>query len=215
MSLTFDTGKKLLKEIVGGTGFHNYGVTTYLALCYDQPYYEAKAGTYNVNEPTALGYSRVQLPSDYFGNEIILPGGGTKPNPYSEETKERDIVTEYKVTIENTKEIHFQEAQEPWGTVKYFAIMPSATYSAGESPLYIGTLLNYVINPNVTASNFAELVAEGLYVKDAAEYTGYRKLTDLDTYSSSETYYDLADGLEILGGTVPLIRAGYLKISVK
>ena len=77
MSLTFDTGKKLLKEIVGGTGFHNYGVTTYLALCYDQPYYEAKAGTYNVNEPTALGYSRVQLPSDYFGNEIILPGGGT------------------------------------------------------------------------------------------------------------------------------------------
>jgi hypothetical protein len=56
------------------------------------------------------------------------------------------------------------------------------------------------------------MVALGIYTYANSTYT---KITSEDTYDSTKTYYTRADGVVITAGTVPLIRAGFLKISVQ
>lgn len=135
MSLTLEQGKKMLRQIVGGTGYSSNFQTRYLGLSSTKPTNEPSTpgGTnYNVTEPsrTETSYRRVQLQSGnqnlYFHNEAT---GAVDP-----ETEE------YVITIKNDTEIHFPECtdEEGWGNYKYFVLFENDTSTV---PVYFGKLI--------------------------------------------------------------------------
>lgn len=221
MALTKATAQKLLRQIVGGSGFSTQQAT-WLGLSTTQPM-PTETGTlpdgsgrtfsnYNINEPTTItiggkttstSYARVELGTQYFANE----------------GKESEDLNDYKVTIENTKEIHFPEALTDWTTettkIKYFFIATSKP-TAEKNIIYVGELADYVLatSKSITVdetyynAHFAELYT---YDADKVEYTQCKA----GGYSASTNYYVKGDGIMITANTVPLIRTKYLKISVK
>ena len=197
MALTINTAKSLLRQIVGGSGFSSS--TSWLALSSTKPDPSGtsggEAGSYNITEPAAgTSYNRVQL-NGYFNAE----GTGALVD---------DV---YTVSIKNTAEIHFPEALQNWGTYKYFAIFDT---EKGSTPKYVGELLKFTQDTEVTAENYAAKVAAGLYYFDNTE-ADYIKITD-EPYDAGTRYYFKDDsGITIEEGTVPLVRKGYLKISVQ
>lgn len=200
MSLTLETGKKLLRQIVGGYGsFSGGNLTPYLALSSTKPYHEpSETGSYNVTEPSTAttSYKRVALGVGYFGADAT---GKTDPE-----------TGKYVITIANDQEIHFPEALQDWGSFSYFAIFADKN---GTAPIYVGELDSYT-EVEVTAETFDELVRSGLYIKTDTE-TGiiYVKVEAGDTFDPEAIYAEKK--LTVKGGTVPLVRSGYLKISVE
>lgn len=122
-------------------------------------------------------------------------------------------VIDYEIVISNDNEIHFNEALQNWGTMKYFAIFSTST---SPEPLYFGELIyeEYTALPagTVTADNYAQYVSEGLYISPSEGV--YTKITT-ELFDASATYYIHHDGVEIKNGTVPLVRKNQLRISVK
>ena len=122
MGYTQDMASKNLKYIVGEYAFSG-SVIRYMALSSTKP--NVTGG--NVTEPSAASYARTLLGAtgsngfqaiNHFGEPVATDDGeGMK--------------------IANTSEIHFNEALEDWGELKYFAIYDSAT---GGTPIYIGEL---------------------------------------------------------------------------
>lgn len=199
MSLTLETGKKLLRQIVGGSGSWSGTLTPYLALSSTEPYHapDPETGSYNVTEPVAgTSYARVALGNQYFGTQAT---GKTDPE-----------TGKYVITIANDQEIHFPEALQDWGEFTHFAIFESRQ---GTAPIYVGELDSYT-EVEVTAQTFDELVQSGLYIKTDTE-TGivYVKVEVGDTFDPEAIYAEKK--LTVKGGTVPLVRSGYLKISVE
>ena len=196
MALTYNTGKYLLREIVGGTGFHNQNVTTYLALSTTKPVV-AKSGVTGVTEPDPASYSRIKLGADNF-------------------TTEPSISEEGVISIANTGEMHFHEVTEEggWGEIKYFAIYDSSAKGAGNC-IYVGELNSYTL-VTVTAETFDEL-KDLLYVRTgegtSADPYVYTKVQEEDNFDASANYCEKK--LVVEKGTVPLVRPGYLVISVK
>ena len=200
MSLTLPNARKLLRQIVGnGQGFYTTVATRYLALSSTEPVPNPSTDSYanyNITEPSEASYARAAI-SPSFTEEA------------TSEVVEQAIV--YSIT--NTSEIHFQEALEPWNggnAINYFAIFENSNKGTG-TPVYVGNLYSYSV-ATVTAENFDAMVVLGIYTYANSTYT---KVTSEDTYDSTKTYYTRADGVVITAGTVPLIRAGFLKISVQ
>jgi len=200
MGLTLVTGKKLLRQIVGGNGsFSGGNLTPYLALSSEKPLHapDPVSGTYNVVEPGAgTSYARVQLGAGYFGTD---PAGHTDPETGN-----------YVISITNDTEIHFPEALQDWGApLKYFAIFETKN---GTIPTYVGELDSYTRAEDVVDVATFEEAKDELYVLD--EETGkYVKVEAADTYDVEATY--ARKELVVKQGTVPLVRAGYLTISVE
>jgi len=194
MALTINTAKLLLKQIVGGQGFSSS--TSWLALSSTKPDPSGSgAQGYNITEPSAsTSYNRVQL-NGYF----------------TDEPTDELIDDVYTVSIKNSTEIHFPEALQDWGVYKYFAIYESKTSG---TPKYVGELLKFTQDTEVTAENYAAKVAAGLYYFDASE-GDYVKITTEEYNPQTKYYYKDDTGIDILEGTVPLVRKGYLKISVQ
>lgn len=197
MALTINTAKSLLRQIVGGAGFTSSN--SWLALSSTKPdpsgTSSGSAGNYNITEPAIeTSYNRVQL-NGCFNSDAT---GATVDGIYT-------------VSIKNNIEIHFPEALQNWGTYKYFAIFDSADST---TPKYVGELLKFTKDTEVTSENYANKVATGLYYFDT-EAADYVKIT-VEVYDESKTYYFKdASGITIEEGTVPLVRKGYLKISVQ
>ncbi len=190
---TYDTVKNLY--------FENAGVIEY---------------TYTIADVDATNYAF------YVANGLFTrSGSGTPEDPYIYTritTEEYDSsttyyeVTDYEVVISNNNEVHFNEALTDWGTMRYFALFETAS---SKMPVYFGELIydEYTDETlKVNASNFNEYVANGLYIEDGGVYT---KLELGAEYDDTETYYIHHDGVEIKGGTVPLVRKNQLRISVK
>ena len=262
MSLNITYARKMLRQIVGGSGsttFNpNASAIRFLGLSATKPTSEAISGdNYNVTEPSAItNYARVQLQTastgsyivtnHYFVSEGVIEytysvadvdatnydkyvanglftrsGTGTPEDPYIYKritTEAYDSsttyyeVTDYEVVISNDNEVHFNEALADWGTMKYFTIFETAS---SKMPIYFGELIydEYTDETSkVNASNFNQYVATGLYIEDGGVYT---KLDLGAEYDDTETYYIHHDGVEIKGGTVPLVRKNQLRISVK
>ena len=200
MSLTLPNARKLLRQIVGnGQGFWTTVGMRYLALSSTKPVPNPTSdsySSYNITEPSEASYERARI-SESFEAEA------------TSETIEDAIV----YSISNTSEIHFNEALEPWNggkAINYFAIFETGTKGQG-TPVYVGNLYSYSV-ATVTSDTFSSMVALGIYTYKNSVYT---KVTSSDSYSSSTTYYTRADGVVITAGTVPLIRSGFLKISVQ
>ena len=200
MSLTLPNARKLLRQIVGnGEGFRPTVGKRYLALSSTEPVPNPTSDTYanyHITEPSEASYARATI-SESFNAEA------------TSETIEKEIV----YSISNTSEIHFNEALEPWNggkAINYFAIFETGTKGQG-TPVYVGNLYSYSV-ATVTSDTFSSMVALGIYTYKNSVYT---KVTSSDSYSSSTTYYTRADGVVITAGTVPLIRSGFLKISVQ
>ena len=200
MSLTLPNAKKLLRQIVGnGQGFWTTVGMRYLALSSTKPVPNPTSdsySSYNITEPSEASYERARI-SESFEAEA------------TSETIEDAIV----YSISNTSEIHFNEALEPWNggnPINYFAIFETDKKGKG-TPVYVGNLYSYSV-ATVTSDTFSSMVALGIYTYKNSVYT---KVTSSDSYSSSTTYYTRADGVVITAGTVPLIRSGFLKISVQ
>lgn len=123
MSLTLNQGKKMLHQIVGGS-YSGQTITRWLGLSSTKPTNTPDAqGKYNITEPNFPSYARVQI------------------NPYfnvGEDATGTEVSGEYVITIKNEIEIHFNEAQENWGYVKYFAIFDT---SSTTEPVYFGELV--------------------------------------------------------------------------
>lgn len=262
MSLNITYARKMLRQIVGGSGSSTFSQGSsaqirYLGLSATKPTSEAISGdNYNVTEPSAsTNYERVQLQTatgsgsvtnHYFVNEGVIEytysvadvdatnydfyvanglftrsDSGTPEDPYvytriTTEAYDSSIayyeVTDYEVVISNDNEVHFNEALADWGTMRYFTIFESAS---SRMPIYFGELIydEYTDETSkVNASNFNQYVATGLYIEDGGVYT---KLDLGAEYDDTETYYIHHDGVEIKGGTVPLVRKNQLRISVK
>lgn len=185
MSLSYDYGKKLLREIVGGAyGFRNYNGSPVLGLSLTKPLAKADStGSYNVTEPAATtSYKRITLGGQYFVET-------TDPQT-SCFTTETDENGNFVTAIHNTSEIHFQEAGTSWGIYKYFAIFENSTSTA---PIYSGELV-YAKDYNkvvVTSANFADLVATNslyLEVETGTETKTYIKITTNDEFDAEATY---------------------------
>ena len=136
----------------------------------------------------------------------------TNATPYSPTTPYY-LMSNYEIVISNDNEIHFNEALQDWGTMKYFVIFEN---TSTKEPLYFGELIydEYTNETSkVNADNFNTYVSTGLYISH--EEGIYIKLDETATYDDTETYYIHHDGVEIKQGTVPLVRANQLRISVK
>lgn len=200
MGLTLPNAQYLLRQIVGGgQGFNTNVGDRYLALSTTKPNPNPASGqSYNVTEPSGTGYARVSLNATNFTNEATGETIG-------------DVTT---YTISNTVEIHFPEAITAWNneqSINYFAIY--STRQATTAPIYVGELFSYNIT-TVTAETFDAMVAAGLYTFDTATST-YIQVTSGDVYNPSTIYYTRTSGVVVKAGTVPLIRTGFLKISVQ
>ena len=200
MSLTLPNARKLLRQIVGnGQGFYTTVGTRYLALSSTEPIpnpAQDAYANYHITEPSENSYARTAI-------------SGSFTEEATSETIEEAVV----YSISNASEIHFQEALEPWNggnPINYFAIFETNVKGQG-TPVYVGNLYSYSV-ATVTAENFNAMVALGIYTYENSVYT---KVTTSDTYDSTKTYYTRADGVVITAGTVPLIRTGFLKISVQ
>lgn len=191
MAVTLDTGRKILRQIVGGSGWTS--TTTYLALSTTKP---NQTSPYNVTEPSAASYERLELGANNFTNEASIDS-------------ETGIIT-----IANTGEMHFHEVTEEggWGEIKYFAVYSAKTNG---NCLYVGELDSYTL-VEVTAATFDDLKAL-LYVRTGAGTSEdpyvYTKVEDSDTFDENADYCEKK--LVVEKGTVPLVRPGYLKLSVK
>ena len=197
MGLTLNTAKSLLRQIVGGSGFTTS--TSFLALSSTKPNPSGEGG-YNVTEPSTetTSYNRVSL-SGHFTDDAT--------GEFIDDT--------YVVSIKNSDEIHFPEALQNWGTYKYFAIFD---VQKNGTPKYVGELLKFTKDDTVIdQASYEAAVATGLYLFDSTENDYV--LIDLVTYPTYDediTYYVKDDsGIDIEEGTVPLVRKGYLKISVQ
>ena len=194
MAVTLTTGRKMLRQIVGGQGYTS--TTPYLALSSTKPTQTGSSGSYNVTEPSAASYSRLKLGADNF-------------------TQDAQIDSQGLITIANTGEMHFHEVTEEggWGeAIRYFAIFETET---GTVPTYVGELDSYTVE-NVTAEDFDELKPY-LYVRTGQGTSEdpyvYTKVVESDVFNPEATYCEKK--LVVEKGTVPLIRPGYLKISIK
>ena len=200
MGLTIGTAKNLLRQIVGGSGFTT--ATSYLALSSTKPNPSGEGeGGYNITEPSSeTSYNRVPL-SGHFTDDAT--------GEFIDDT--------YVVSIKNSDEIHFPEALQNWGTYKYFAIFE---VQKNGTPKYVGELLKFTKDDTVNdQSSYEAAVATGLYLKVTVSGVEDYVLIDLQTYPTydeTKTYYVKDDsGITIEEGTVPLVRKGYLKISVQ
>lgn len=201
MGLTINTASSLLKQIVGLTG-----TASYLALSSTEPDPSGKGSNgYNITEPPATdseghatNYARATL-YGHFKNSAESISGGLVDGVYT-------------VSIKNFDEIHFPEALADWGNYKWFAIFEDATVGTGVK--YVGELLKFAKDTTVTATNYVEKVEADLYYFDSTQ-NDYIKITD-EAFVEGRTYYIKDNsGIDIEEGTVPLVRKGYLKISVQ
>ena len=209
MSLSLPIAKKMLREIVGGTGFGtSYAgprfVTSYLGLSSTLPSSDTPGddGNYGVTEPSAESYGRVNL----------TPNSTT---PYFPTDGTGELVEgKYVVTTTNELEIHFNEALTDWGRVKYFVIYDGL---ADKQPKYYGELIyDHHERTELTEEEYNTLVPQGVvYTRDSS--TGdYELVEDGTAYDLNETYYVWNDeGIYIKKDTVPLVRKNQLIISVQ
>ncbi len=200
MGLTINTAKNLLRQLVGLTG------DSWLALSSTEPDPSGKGESgYNITEPPATdpetghptNYARTMLDSHFSDSDASFSDGLV------------DGV--YTVSIKNIDEIHFQEALADWGNYRWFAIFEGRT---GGNPKYVGELLKFVQDTTVNAENYTEKVEAGLYYFDNAQ-NDYIKITDEAFVEGKPYYIKDNSGIDIEEGTVPLVRTGYLKISVQ
>jgi len=201
MGLTINTATNLLKQIVGKTG----STASYLALSSTEPYPNGDAPDdkgYNITEPASgTSYARVPIGS-YFPDAVEV-------NP-----QQSPLSSGFTVSIKNSNEIHFPEALQNWGTYKWFAIYDGTGVNAGVK--YVGELLKFTQDTEVNAENYASKVESGLYYFDNIQ-NDYIKITvePYDASGNTKYYYKDDSGIDIEEGTVPLVRKGYLKISVQ
>lgn len=196
MGLTINTATNLLKQIVGKVS----GSASYLALSSTEPYPNGDKPGYNITEPdSSTSYARVSIGA-YFPDTVDV-------NP-----EQSPLSSGYTVSIKNNNEIHFPEALQNWGTYKWFAIYDGT--GAAANVKYVGELLKFVQDTTVTAENYAEKVEAGLYYFDSTQ-NDYIKITDEAFVEGKPYYVKDNSGITIEEGTVPLVRKGYLKISVQ
>ena len=124
MGYTLDMASKNLKYIVGEYSFTSSSIIRYMALSSTKP--NVNGG--NVTEPTAPSYARTLLGAT--GSSSGFSGINHFAEPVPTDDGEG-------MKIVNNSEIHFNEALEDWGELKYFAIYDSLT---GGTPIYIGEL---------------------------------------------------------------------------
>lgn len=147
MGYTKSMAVKNLKYIVGEATFSSQSTNyisevRYMGLSSTQP--NADGG--NITEPEASSYARALIGA--YGGSTDLAG----ITHFGEPTITDDGLG-YKIT--NHSEIHFNEALEAWGELKYFAIYTSAT---GGTPIYIGELTS-AISPT---TNTVPLIRVGM-----------------------------------------------------
>lgn len=224
MALSLTQAQNLLETIIGCN--NNY---SYLGLSSTAPQ-PASTGTipatgatfsnFNITEPgSSSSYVRIRLSGTEFNNSA---SGGYEGSTYI-------------VSIRNTKEIHFTEAITDWGFYKYFFISTSETVRDYTSNIrYVGELVydKYVVDSTYSANDYttakdetrstifngAKTTADTfearknyLFVKDGDNYV----VCSEKTFDEAATYYVEGLGVHIEANTVPLIRAGLLKISVQ